>query len=159
MSKSGHLFPATSARMSRALRAALFALAAAAPAARPQDRADSLAAPRVRIINPDHDAVVTGRNVAVVLEAHGVLIAPALEHRPGTAHVDLFLDRDLTPADSAVPFWTPGIVHLSRGQSWRTLENVSPGAHRLIAVLVDANHLPLTPLVADTVRFTLTRRR
>ena len=144
--------------MTRALRAALVAVAAAAPAARPQQPPDSAAAPRVRIINPEQDAVINGRNVVVVLEAKGIEIAPAREHRQGTAHFDLFLDRDVTRADSAVPFWTQGIAHLSGGRSWHTYEALSPGAHRVIVVLVDASHLPLKPLAADTVRFILLKR-
>jgi hypothetical protein len=112
---------------------------------------------RVSILNLDREGVVTARRVAVVLKAEGVGIAPAWERRPGTAYYCLFLDRDLTPPDSAIPF-SPGIVHLTTGTSWVTLDAVAPGPHRLIAVLADPNHVPLHPLVADTVRFTVKPR-
>jgi Domain of unknown function (DUF4399) len=115
------------------------------------------APPRVSILNPDQGAVLTARRVAVVLKAEGVAIAPVREHRPGTAYYCVFLDRDVTPLDSAIPFG-PGIVHVSTGNSWITLDEVAPGPHRLIAVLADPNHVPLHPLVADTVRFTVKLR-
>ena len=98
---------------------------------------------------------MTGTSVHVVLEAQGVEIAPAAEHRAGTAHHHLFLDTDLTAPDAAVPVGVPGIVHLGKGQSEYTFEGVAPGVHRLIALLADPNHVPLKPLVADTARFTV----
>jgi len=115
--------------------------------------------PRIRFINPEPDALLAGTSVPVVLEIQGVEIAPVIERRPGTAHVVLFLDRDVTMPDSAVPFGTPGIVHLLRGRSWHTLDFVKPGAHRLIALLANPRHVPLQPLAADTVRFTVKPRR
>lgn len=133
---------------------ALVVLGFAAP------RAAAQAAPmahtaKVRIVEPKHDATVTGTSVHVVLEAEGVEIAPAAEHRAGTAHHHLFLDKDLTPADEAIPAGVPGIVHLGKGQTEYTFEGVAPGPHRLIALLGDPNHVPLKPLAADTVRFTV----
>lgn len=112
-------------------------------------------APRVRIVEPKGSSTVTGTSVHVVLEAQGVEIAPAAEHRAGTAHHHLFLDTNLTADDAAIPVGMPGIVHLGKGQSEYTFEGVAPGVHRLIAVLADPNHVPLKPLVADTVRFTV----
>src|SRR5579872_560915 len=50
--------------------------------------------PRVRILNPEHDAVVTSPNVTVVLSSQGVLILPALDSIPGSAHYHLLLDVD-----------------------------------------------------------------
>ena len=116
-------------------------------------------APRIHILNPDPNAVIPSRTVAVVLKADGVDIAPAIDKRPGTAHFDLFLDHDVTPSDSVVPLNAGGIVHLSRGQSWHTFYALSPGPHRLIAILVSSDHVPLAPLVADTVKFTVKPKR
>ena len=112
-------------------------------------------APSVRIMEPKHGATVTGTMVHVVLEAQGVEIAPAAEHRAGTAHHHLFLDTDLTAADVTIPVGMPGIVHLGKGQTEYTFEGVAPGVHRLIALLADPNHVPLKPSTADTVRFTV----
>jgi hypothetical protein len=109
----------------------------------------------VKIVEPKQGATVTGTSVHVVLEAQGVEIAPAAEHRAGTAHHHLFLDTDLTASDVGIPAGMPGIVHLGKGQTEYTFEAVAAGPHRLIALLADPNHVPLKPLVADTVRFTV----
>jgi hypothetical protein len=116
---------------------------------------DTPQAPQVRIVQPKQGATLTGKTVHVVLEAKGIEIAPAAEHRAGTAHHHLFLDTDLTAGDVGIPAGMPGIVHLGKGQSEYTFEAVTPGPHRLIALLADPNHVPLKPLVADTVRFTV----
>jgi hypothetical protein len=134
---------------------ALVASGLGAPAATAQAPAKAAPAPSVRIMEPKQGATVTGTMVHVVLEAQGVEIAPAAEHRAGTAHHHLFLDTDLTAADVGIPVGMPGIVHLGKGQSEYTFEGVAPGPHRLIALLADPNHVPLKPLAADTVRFTV----
>ncbi len=108
---------------------------------------------RVRILEPKEGAVLAGPDVRVALEARGIEIAPAAEQRPGTAHHHLFLDTELTPPDEKIPAGVTGIIHLGRGQSEFTFEKVGPGLHRLIAQLADPNHVPLKPLVVDTVRF------
>lgn len=113
------------------------------------------AAPKVTIVSPKNGDVVTGPSVHVVLAVQGVEIAPAAEHRPGTAHHHLFLDVNITAADSAIPAGVAGITHLGKGQTEYTYDTVAPGAHRLIDVLGDPNHVPLKPMVADTVHFTV----
>jgi hypothetical protein len=134
---------------------ALVAFGLDAPAAAAQSPGNAAPAPTVRIMEPKQGATVTGTMVHVVLEAQGVEIAPAAEHRAGTAHHHLFLDTDLTGPDAAIPVGMPSIVHLGKGQSEYTFEGVAPGVHRLIALLADPNHVPLKPLAADTVRFTV----
>jgi hypothetical protein len=134
---------------------ALAASGLGARAAAAQATPQAAPAPRVRIVEPKQGAIVTGTMVDVVLEAQGVEIAPAAEHRAGTAHHHLFLDTDLTASDMGIPAGMPGIVHLGKGQSTYMFEAVAPGPHRLIALLADPNHVPLKPLVADTVRFTV----
>lgn len=136
-----------------ALGAALLGLAAppgmAAQASKPT------AAPKVTIVSPKDGAVLTGPSVHVVLAVEGVEIAPAAEHRPGTAHHHLFLDVKMSAADSAIPAGVAGIVHLGKGQTEYTFDAVAAGPHRLIALLGDPNHIPLKPLVADSVHFTV----
>ena len=136
-----------------ATRVGLVAFLAAglgAPAAAAQQGASAV---RVRIVEPKGGDSLTGTSVHVVLQAQGVEIAPAAEHRAGTAHHHLFLDTDLTATDAAIPVGTTGIVHLGKGQSEYMFVAVAPGVHRLIALLADPNHVPLKPLAADTVRF------
>jgi hypothetical protein len=95
--------------------------------------------------------------VPVSLSASGIEIAPASEHRPGTAHHHLFVDRDVTPPGEKMPSGTTGLIHLGKGDSTFTIEGLAPGEHRVIAVLGDSAHVPLAPLAADTVTFTVSR--
>ncbi len=138
-------------RLVLGLGAAAIGLGTGAPAV----RARAAAAPKVKIVSPKDGDVVAGPSVHVVLTAEGVEIAPAAEHRAGTAHHHLFLDVNTTSPDSAIPAGVPGIVHLGKGQSEYTFDTVAAGAHRLIDVLGDPNHVPLKPMVADTVHFTV----
>ncbi len=135
--------------------AALLALPLGAGRAPAQVPAAPAAAPKVKITAPAPNAVVTGTSVHVTLAATGIEIAPAAEHKPGTAHHHLFLDTDVSAGDMPIPAGMKGIVHLGKGQTEFTFDSVSAGPHRLIAVLADPNHVPLKPMVADTVRFTV----
>jgi hypothetical protein len=110
-------------------------------------------APVVSITSPTEGAAVTGPAVHITLGVSGIDLAPASEQRPGTAHHHLFLDTDPTPAADAIPAGVAGIVHLGRAQAAFHWDSVPPGPHRIIAVLGDAWHVPLRPLVADTVNF------
>lgn len=112
---------------------------------------------RVRIVQPHQGDTLTTSDVRVVLETQGVEIIPAVEKRPGTGHHHLFLDTDLTPPDDTIPKGVTGIIHLGRGQTEFTFTDVPPGAHRVIAEVADGDHIPLKPLVVDTVRFVVRR--
>lgn len=109
----------------------------------------------VTIEAPADGATVAGDSVPVTLSASGVEITPATVRRPGTGHHHLFLDTEATPAGDTIPDGTPGIIHLGRGQTAFTFTGVEAGEHRLIALVADADHVPLEPRVADTVRFTV----
>lgn len=108
----------------------------------------------VKILTPRQGATVSGP-VVVKLRATGVRIAPATVETPGTAHHHLFVDHDLNWLTDTIPMGSPGIIHLARGQTEFTLDSLTPGKHRVIAVLADWRHIPLNPLVADTVTFTV----
>lgn len=109
----------------------------------------------VAIVEPAEGAEVAGPAVVVRLTASGVEIVPAGELKPGTGHHHLYLDADLTPGDRPVPTIEGQIIHLGTGVSEYTFENVTPGTHRLIAVVADGLHVPLQPWVVDTVTFTV----
>ena len=112
-------------------------------------------APKVRIVEPQEGVTVTGTTVHVKLETWGIEIAPAAEHRAGTAHHHLFLDIDLSAPDVGIPMGMPAVVHLGKGQTEYTFEGLTAGPHRIIALLADPYHVPLKPLVTDTVHFTV----
>ena len=109
----------------------------------------------VEIVEPADRAVVSGPDVRVVLAATGVEITSAAEEREGTAHHHLFVDRGLTSPDDTIPSGVTGIRHLGRGQSEFVLLGLAPGEHTVIALLGNWAHVPLRPLAADTVRFTV----
>ena len=119
-------------------------IAAAAPAQAPM---------HARIVQPKNGDTVTTADVRVVVEAQGIEIAAAAEKRPGTGHHHLFLDTDLTAPDSMIPVGVSGIVHLGKGQSEYMFTAVPAGAHRLIDVVAGWDHVPIKPLVVDTIRF------
>jgi len=109
---------------------------------------------KVKIVAPANGATVSGP-VKVILQATGVEIVAATVERPGTGHHHLFVDHDLTPADDTIPRGVTGILHLGRGQTEFVLDSLGPGPHRVIAVVANWKHVPLKPLVVDTVRFTV----
>jgi hypothetical protein len=78
-------------------------------------------------------------------------------HRPSAGssrtEVHLFLDADLGDVTVPIPTMPDSIVHMGDASSAYTFENVASGPHRLIAVVADGAHVPLQPLVVDTVHF------
>lgn len=108
--------------------------------------------PSVSIDSPADGDTVRGSAVHVTLTANGVELAPAADERPGTAHHHLFLDVDTGPVDQKIPAGVPGIIHLGRAQTEFQWDSVAPGAHRIIAVLGDWQHVPLAAAATDTVR-------
>ena len=111
-------------------------------------------ASRVEIGEPADGATVTGPDVRVVLQAHGVEIVPAGVEQPNSGHHHLFMDVPVTAAGEPIPAG-PGIVHLGGAQTEHTFEGLAPGEHVLIATLGDWLHVPIESVGADTVRFTI----
>jgi hypothetical protein len=114
---------------------------------------------RVEILEPaDGDTV--GPDVRIVLRTEGVVLEPAQGERvPGRGHHHIFVDTEVTPASEPIPRQVEGIVHLGTGASQFTLRGLTPGEHRLIAVLAYGDHVPMERVVTDTVtvRVELTR--
>ncbi len=108
----------------------------------------------VEIVGPADGATVTGPDVRVVLQAHGVEIVPAGVEQPNSGHHHLFMDVPVTAAGETIPAG-PGIVHLGGAQTEYTFEGLDAGEHTLIARLGDWLHVPIESVGADTVRFTV----
>ncbi|MGD2045721.1 MAG: DUF4399 domain-containing protein [Gemmatimonadota bacterium] len=147
--------------MSRAGLVILLCLAAPAcggasdedtPQSAPAESVSQAAAPSVTIVSPAEGAFQEEREVEVFLRTT-VPLAAAGDLTPGTGHHHLFLDADV--GDPTAPIETvPGsIVHLGDGSDSYLFEDVGSGPHRLIAVVADGAHVPLQPLVTDTVHF------
>ncbi|MGD8599902.1 MAG: DUF4399 domain-containing protein [Gemmatimonadota bacterium] len=109
----------------------------------------------VTITEPANSADVMGNTVTVQLTVDGFPIVEAGDMTPGTGHHHLFLDADVTSLTEPIPTVPGSIVHMGDGSSSYTFENVPAGEHRLIAVVADGAHVPLQPLVTDTVVFTV----
>jgi hypothetical protein len=107
----------------------------------------------VTILEPANSADLMGRTVTVRLSVAGFPIVPAGDMTPGTGHHHLYLDADVGDVTVPVPAVPGSIVHMGNGASEFTFENVTVGQHRLIAVVADGAHVPLQPLVVDTVVF------
>lgn len=105
----------------------------------------------VSITSPADGDTVVGSAVDITLGVSGIELAPVAENRPGTAHHHLYLDTDLPSAENPIPMGVTGVVHLGKAQTSFHWDSVLPGPHRIIAVLADPAHVPLKPLVADTI--------
>lgn len=109
------------------------------------------AVPAAVIVSPADGATLDGPDVQVDLGVENIALAAAGMNEPGTGHLHLFINRDLTPVGEVIPAGE-GIVHLGKPQSGYLLEGVEPGEYTIIAVLGDWAHVRLTEAHTDTVR-------
>ena len=119
--------------------------ASSAPAAQP--------APvlRAEIVLPGEGAEVSGE-VPIMLSAQGVIVEAASGTRdPGRGHHHLFVDTDLSLAGEPIPAGVPGIIHIGTGASEYVLTDLTPGEHRIIAVLAHGDHVPMEGVATDTL--------
>jgi hypothetical protein len=114
------------------------------------EQAAQAPAPRAIILQPASGDTV-GPDITVVLGAEGVEVVAADGQRvAGRGHHHLFIDVDVTPTDSAIPAGVAGIVHIGTGATQSTVSGLTPGQHRIIAVLAYGNHVPMEGVGTDT---------
>ena len=106
----------------------------------------------VTITNPPEGAVLEEPEITVWLDATVPIVA-AGDMTPGTGHHHLYLDADLGDMTQPIPSVPGSIVHMGNAAREFIFENPGSGSHRLIAVVADGAHVPLQPLVTDTVHF------
>ncbi len=144
-------------RISPSFVAAVFALGATACTPSDKAPADStaattatVAAPAVRIVSPaDGDSV--SLPFTVTLEAMGVeVVAATGTSEPGKGHHHLIIDGD-TPPDSLPLAAAPVVIHMGDASTSRTLDSLSAGPHRIIAVFAGGDHVPMTTVKRDTI--------
>ncbi len=109
----------------------------------------------VEITSPADGATVDGPEVLVTLDVSGLEIVPAGEDRPRSGHHHLLVNVDLPPLDQPIPNVPGESIHMGAAQTEFELTDLSPGEYRVIALVGDFAHVPLSPLVVDTVRFTV----
>jgi len=135
-----------------ALVAATVGLAACGGDARDiEETTTELAAPAAVIVAPVDGATVQGPDVQVDLGVENITLAAAGMEEPGTGHLHLFINRDLTPVDEVIPAGD-GIVHLGRPQTGHLLEGLAPGVYTIVAVLGDWAHVRIAEARTDTIR-------
>ena len=110
----------------------------------------------VTITSPAEGDTVDPGPLTVTMTVTGVSIVPAGDTTSGTGHHHLYLDADVDDVTVPVPTVPGSIVHMGDASSQFTFEEVGPGEHRLIAIVADGVHVPLRPLVVDTVHFVVT---
>lgn len=108
----------------------------------------------VTITQPADGAEVDAGPVLFVMETEGLEIVEAGNMNPGTGHHHLVVDGDI---DWALPIPNdPGVhYHMGLAQTEFTIEDLTPGEHRIISVVADGVHIPLDPPVADTITITV----
>jgi len=123
------------------------ALTVAACMDRPPARVEPAA---VQILSPaDGDTVPA--DFVVRLGARGAQAVPATGIRvEGEGHHHLFVDADLTPADSVIPK-TEGIYHIGSGADSLLVHGLSPGRHRIITRFAYGDHVPVPNVATDTI--------
>jgi hypothetical protein len=131
--------------------AALVAVACTGAGDRPSAETPTTPSSRALILSPaDGDTVPP--DVLVRLGAELVEVVPADGQRtPGRGHHHLFIDADPSPAGDPIPAGVPGVVHLGTGVSEYAIQGLTPGRHRIIAVLAYGDHVPMDGVATDTV--------
>jgi len=108
------------------------------------------AAAAERILSPSEGDTVAA-DFVVRLGITGARVVPATGTRvEGEGHHHVYVDVDLTPADSAIPK-ADGVYHLGSGADSLALQGVAPGPHRLIARFAYGDHVPMATVATDTV--------
>jgi hypothetical protein len=107
----------------------------------------------VEIVSPTDGDLVESGDVTVRLEVEGLVVVPAGVEQPASGHHHLIVDAPLPDLDRPIPAEAGRYIHLGKGQTEFVLEGLTAGPHEVIALMGDHLHVPLSPPVADTVRF------
>jgi hypothetical protein len=111
------------------------------------------ATPGVQIVSPAEGALLDAGAVEVRLEVEGIVVVPAGVQQAASGHHHLIVDAPLPDLELPIPSEAGRYIHLGKGQTEYVLEGLEAGPHEVIALVGDHLHVPLSPPVADTVRF------
>jgi hypothetical protein len=117
--------------------------------------AASAAAPTLRIVAPAAGGTIAGSSVTVQVEVSGVTLRPPDGSvDPAFGHIHYFLDQqpNLSPG-AIVPVGLPHIIHSPNTSV--TFDGLAPGQHTIWVALGLGSHQLTTPVVADSVTFTI----
>jgi len=114
--------------------------------------------PAVAITSPGEGDQVAGPDVEVrVAVSDFVLVPPSgTGATPGQGHVIYYLDFEpaFVPGQSAIPT-DPTVDYAATDLVTHTFENVAPGPHGVVVMLVQDDHTPVVPPAINSVRFTV----
>jgi len=107
----------------------------------------------VQIVSPADGEVLERGAVTVRLQVEGIVVVPAGVEQSSSGHHHLIVDAPLPDMGLPIPSEAGRYIHLGKGQTEYVLEGLEAGQHEVIALMGDHVHVPLSPPVADTVRF------
>jgi hypothetical protein len=114
--------------------------------------------PTIGILSPSQGASLTGPDVTVEVAVTDFVLVPPMGtgDTPGEGHVIYFLDFEppFVPGQPAIPD-DPNVVYAATHETSYTFQDVSPGSHEIIVLLVLDNHAPALPPAIDKVSFTV----
>jgi hypothetical protein len=114
--------------------------------------------PAVGIISPGEGDQVAGPDVEVRVEVSGFVLVPpsGTGTTPGQGHMIYYLDFEpaFIPGQSAIPT-DPTVDYAATDVVIHTFENVVPGPHEVVVMLVHDDDTPVIPPAIRYVRFTV----
>ncbi len=112
--------------------------------------------PKVKITQPQNNAVLTLKNVTITVQVSNFTLVnqlggPAVS---GKGHIHYFFDVDppTTPGQPAVTAAGTYVATIDTSNTWR---NVPDGVHTFSVELVNNDHTPLNPPVTSTIQVTV----
>jgi hypothetical protein len=125
------------------------------PAANPAASKPSGA--ELKIATPAANQSVGTGAVKISVTYNGPTLVPGAEAKKlDDYHLHYFLDEDATPflsGGKSIPAGNPRIVHSAAREV--TFENLSAGKHTVTVVMSGNNHVAVTPVLTDSVAFTV----
>jgi hypothetical protein len=111
----------------------------------------------LKIASPAANQSVGAGAVKVSVNYTGPTLVPGAEAKKlDDYHLHYFLDEDATQFTSggkSIPAGNPRIVHSAAREV--TFDNLSAGQHTITVVMSGNNHVPVTPVLTDSVTFTI----
>jgi photosystem II stability/assembly factor-like uncharacterized protein len=110
------------------------------------------AAPAIKIIEPQDNALLTNNNVTVTVQVSNFKLVDKLGQAniAGEGHIHYFLDV-MPPTVPDEPATTSAGTSVATTATSHTWSNLSPGSHTLSVELVNNDHTPLNPPAVATV--------
>ena len=116
-----------------------------------------ITAAAVEILAPANGDTVTLPYV-LRLGVVGVEVIPANGKREaGKGHHHLVIDGNPASSDTLPLAAAPLVIHMGNGVSERSLDSLSAGPHRVIAIFASGDHVPWSMVARDTVTFVVKR--